>query len=113
MSYLARAQMLGSVQFTAALQVQSPTAFRQLLEAMAASLLLSPSPLDPTDLASPIAADPDMVRQVADEVLVMRDGEVCEIGPAERIFGSPSHPYTRELLAAVPDLEPPAARNSV
>jgi len=50
---------------------------------------------------------------VADEVLVMREGLICESGPAERIFGSPSHPYTRELLAAVPDLEPPAARNSV
>jgi peptide/nickel transport system ATP-binding protein len=60
-----------------------------------------------------ISHDLAVVRQVADEVLVMRDGLVCENGPAERIFGSPAHPYTRELLAAVPDLQPVAARNSV
>ena len=45
-----------------------------------------------------------VVRQVADEVMVMRDGELCESGAVEQIFTSPTHPYTIELLAAVPDL---------
>ena len=60
-----------------------------------------------------ISHDLAVVRQVADEILVMRDGEVCESGPAEQIFATPAHPYTRELLAAVPDLRPPSSRNSV
>jgi peptide/nickel transport system ATP-binding protein len=51
-----------------------------------------------------ISHDLAVVRQVADEVMVMRDGEVCESGTAEQIFTRPAHPYTRELLAAVPDL---------
>ena len=30
----------------------------------------------------------------------MKDGEVVESGSADKIFGSPSHPYTQELLQA-------------
>jgi ATP-dependent exoDNAse (exonuclease V) beta subunit len=52
-----------------ALQSQTPDAFRQLLEAMAASLLLSPSPLDGSqEEENPIQANPEMVRHVADAV---------------------------------------------
>jgi peptide/nickel transport system ATP-binding protein len=43
-------------------------------------------------------------RAVADEVAVMSEGVVVEHGPTEQIFRSPQHPYTRELIAAVPDL---------
>jgi peptide/nickel transport system ATP-binding protein len=43
-------------------------------------------------------------RAVADEVAVMRDGLVVERGPTEQIFTRPEHEYTRELLAAVPDI---------
>ena len=47
-----------------------------------------------------ISHDLKVVRALSHHVLVMRQGEVVEHGPAERIFDSPSHPYTQELQAA-------------
>ncbi|MFB6888624.1 dipeptide ABC transporter ATP-binding protein [Kitasatospora sp. NPDC056327] len=47
-----------------------------------------------------ISHDLALVRHLCDEVLVMRHGRVVEQAPAERLFGAPEHPYTRELLAA-------------
>ncbi|HTN97772.1 MAG TPA: ABC transporter ATP-binding protein, partial [Nordella sp.] len=43
-----------------------------------------------------------VIREVSDEVAVMRRGEVVEQGEVDRIFEDPKHDYTRELLAAVP-----------
>ncbi|MGO1561972.1 Oligopeptide transport ATP-binding protein OppF (TC 3.A.1.5.1) [Actinomycetales bacterium JB111] len=40
---------------------------------------------------------------VADDVVVLRDGLVVEAGDAASVLGAPRHPFTRELLAAVPD----------
>ncbi|MFL5917347.1 MAG: ABC transporter ATP-binding protein [Gaiellaceae bacterium] len=42
-------------------------------------------------------------RYVADDVLVMYAGQIVERGPIEDVLASPLHPYTRLLLAAVPD----------
>jgi peptide/nickel transport system ATP-binding protein len=42
-------------------------------------------------------------RYVADELLVMYAGQIVEGGPTEEVLASPLHPYTRLLLAAVPD----------
>jgi peptide/nickel transport system ATP-binding protein len=47
-----------------------------------------------------IAHDLNVVRDLADRVLVMHKGRVVEQGTTEQIFGSASHDYTRELLAA-------------
>ena len=46
-----------------------------------------------------------VIREVSDEVAVMRQGEVVEQGSVDQIFDEPQHAYTRELLAAVPSPE--------
>jgi ABC-type oligopeptide transport system ATPase subunit len=48
-----------------------------------------------------------VVAQLATRIAVMRAGKFVELGPAERVLRHPQHPYTQELLAAVPEL--PAA----
>jgi peptide/nickel transport system ATP-binding protein len=46
---------------------------------------------------------------MADEVLVMKDGEVVEQASVEQILGQPQQDYTRRLLAAIPRGYSPAA----
>lgn len=45
-----------------------------------------------------------VVAQHADRVIVLRGGDVVEIGETKELFAAPTHPYTRRLLAAVPRL---------
>ncbi|MFF8774009.1 ABC transporter ATP-binding protein [Kitasatospora sp. NPDC015120] len=52
-----------------------------------------------------IAHDLAVVRQVSHRIAVMHRGRIVETGPADRVVTAPEHPYTAELLAAVPRLE--------
>jgi peptide/nickel transport system ATP-binding protein len=52
-----------------------------------------------------ITHDLAVVSEVTDHIVVMRDGNLVEQGPAERIFTDPQEPYTRMLLDAVPRID--------
>src|SRR5690606_27696450 len=51
-----------------------------------------------------ITHDMGVVADMADRIVVMRRGRIVEGGEARAIFSNPQHPYTRQLLAAVPTL---------
>ena len=49
-----------------------------------------------------ISHDLAVVKYMADEILVMSQGEIVERGEAEEIYARPQHPYTQQLLGAIP-----------
>jgi len=57
-----------------------------------------------------ITHDMGVVADLSDDILVMKDGNTVEYGTADQIFNRPQHPYTKELLAAVPKLGSVAVR---
>lgn len=57
-----------------------------------------------------ITHDMGVVADLADEILVMRNGKTVEHGTSDQIFNRPKHPYTQQLLAAVPKLGSVAVR---
>ena len=57
-----------------------------------------------------ITHDMGVVADLADDILVMKDGLCVENGTADQIFNRPAHPYTQQLLAAVPKLGSVAVR---
>jgi ABC-type dipeptide/oligopeptide/nickel transport system ATPase component len=59
-----------------------------------------------------ITHDLGVVAETCDRVVVMRAGRVLEEAEVGALFRAPAHPYTRELLAAVPRLEPSPPRPS-
>ena len=51
-----------------------------------------------------ISHDLSKVRQIADRIAVLYFGHLVELGPVEEIIQNPMHAYTRELLAAIPEI---------
>ena len=49
-----------------------------------------------------ISHDLAVVRYMADEVMVMKDGEVVEVAGPDELYANPKHPYTRLLLSSIP-----------
>jgi peptide/nickel transport system ATP-binding protein len=52
-----------------------------------------------------ISHDLALVRYLSDRIVVLYLGRIMEVGPAERVFSGPHHPYTEALLSAVPSLD--------
>ena len=52
-----------------------------------------------------IGHDLAVMRQMADEVLVMKEGRIVERGPVDEVLARPAHPYTKELLSAAPSVK--------
>lgn len=74
------------------IQAQIMQLFRQLKSSSRSSILF-------------ISHDLSVVSQIADRIIVMYAGKICEISPAKQLFEDPLHPYTQGLIASVPDLK--------
>lgn len=57
-----------------------------------------------------IGHDLNVVRHLAQRIFVLRNGAVVESGPTEQLFSNPKEKYTKELIAAVPELQPKVER---
>ena len=52
-----------------------------------------------------ITHDLMLAGRVAKNIIVMKDGKICEAGSTEEVLSSPKHPYTKILAEAVPKIE--------
>ncbi|MBL0933792.1 MAG: ABC transporter ATP-binding protein [Rhizobiaceae bacterium] len=57
-----------------------------------------------------ITHDFGVVAEIADRIVVLQNGEICETGKTAEVLRAPTHDYTRKLIAAVPSITPPLPR---
>ena len=60
-----------------------------------------------------IAHDLRLVEHICTRVAVMYMGKIVELGETRALFGTPTHPYTKALLSAIPVLDPDAPRQRI
>ena len=58
-----------------------------------------------------VSHDLSVVRHISDRIAVMQKGRIVELGDTEEVFTNPQHPYSKELLSAVPIPDPEVARS--
>jgi peptide/nickel transport system ATP-binding protein len=96
MALICRPQLLIADEPTTALDVTVQAQILKLLRELRSEMGLS---------VLFITHDLGVVAQIADDVIVMSQGQIVEAGPVRQILRSPEHPYTRKLLDAVPRWE--------
>ena len=77
------------------------------MQAAVLNLLVNPQSRTGTAILF-VSHDLAVVRAIADRVVVLYQGRICESGPVENVFAEPSHPYTKTLINAI--LEPDSDR---
>ncbi len=60
-----------------------------------------------------VSHDLTLLSQVSDRIAVMYGGQIAEQGPSAKIVGEPAHPYTKALMAAVPNVDAPRALSGI
>ena len=59
-----------------------------------------------------ISHDLGVIERISDRVVVLKSGQIVEQGPVRDVLENPQHPYTRELVSAIPQLRSKAAVNA-
>ena len=52
-----------------------------------------------------ISHDLPVIRQMCNRIVVLKDGNVCEINDSENLFNQPQHSYTKQLIDLMPKIE--------